>query len=79
MPMQVQTPVREPINYRQGRNPEPSDPGIDRTPKLFIEGKQARPDSGYSYPVFNDGNKWDRRPRKPKRYSKCSEAPMARS
>ena len=36
--------------------PEPSDPGIDRTPKLFIGGKQARPDSGYSYPVFsNDG------------------------
>ncbi len=25
--------------------------GIDRTPKLFIGGKQARPDSGYSRPV----------------------------
>ncbi|HYE58907.1 MAG TPA: aldehyde dehydrogenase family protein, partial [Rhodothermales bacterium] len=27
-------------------------PGIDRTPKLFIGGKQARPDSGYSLPVY---------------------------
>lgn len=26
-------------------------PGIDRTPKLFIGGKQVRPDSGYSLPV----------------------------
>ena len=26
-------------------------PPIDRTPKLFIGGKQARPDSGYSLPV----------------------------
>jgi aldehyde dehydrogenase (NAD+) len=27
-------------------------PGIDRTPKLYIGGKQARPDSGYSLPVL---------------------------
>jgi aldehyde dehydrogenase (NAD+) len=27
-------------------------PSIDRTPKLFIGGKQARPDSGYSRPVL---------------------------
>ena len=26
---------------------------IDRTPKLYIGGKQSRPDSGYSYPVVN--------------------------
>ncbi|MCG8491496.1 MAG: aldehyde dehydrogenase family protein [Sneathiellales bacterium] len=26
---------------------------IDRTPKLYIGGKQARPDSGYSLPVFS--------------------------
>ena len=26
----------------------PSNDGVDRTPKLFIAGKQARPDSGYS-------------------------------
>ena len=43
------------ITAKEGTS-EPSDPGIDRTPKLFIGGKQARPDSGYSYPVFsNDG------------------------
>ena len=27
-------------------------PPIDRTPKLFIGGKQARPDSGYSMPIY---------------------------
>src|SRR5690606_4881677 len=27
--------------------------GIDRTPKLFIAGKQARPDSGYSRAVLD--------------------------
>jgi aldehyde dehydrogenase (NAD+) len=27
-------------------------PGIDRTPKMFIGGKQARPDSGYSMTVY---------------------------
>ena len=26
-------------------------PELDRTPKMFIGGKQTRPDSGYSYPV----------------------------
>jgi aldehyde dehydrogenase (NAD+) len=31
---------------------------IDRTPKLYIGGKQARPDSGYSYPVFDPGGKY---------------------
>ena len=33
-------------NVSKGRNG-----GIDRTPKLYIGGKQARPDSGYSLPV----------------------------
>ncbi len=28
-------------------------PEIDRTPKLYIGGKQARPDSGYSLPVYS--------------------------
>jgi aldehyde dehydrogenase (NAD+) len=31
---------------------------IDRTPKLYIGGKQARPDSGYSYPVFDPAGKY---------------------
>src|SRR5262249_32378785 len=30
---------------------EASAPSIDRTVKLYIGGKQARPDSGYSFPV----------------------------
>src|SRR5215470_13548754 len=34
-----------------------SPPGIDRTIKLYIGGKQARPDSGYSYPIHaSDGS-----------------------
>ncbi|HYC32597.1 MAG TPA: aldehyde dehydrogenase family protein, partial [Gemmatimonadales bacterium] len=31
----------------------PALPAIDRTPKLYIGGKQARPDSGYSLPVLD--------------------------
>ncbi|HEX4200509.1 MAG TPA: aldehyde dehydrogenase family protein [Chthoniobacterales bacterium] len=31
---------------------------IDRTPKLYIGGKQARPDSGYSYPVLDPAGKY---------------------
>jgi aldehyde dehydrogenase (NAD+) len=37
----------------QRENDDPWDmPAIDRTPKLFIGGKQTRPDSGYSRPVL---------------------------
>jgi aldehyde dehydrogenase (NAD+) len=33
-------------------------PSVDRTPKLYIGGKQARPDSGYALPVFGaDGRR----------------------
>ena len=32
-------------------------PAIDRTPKLYIGGKQARPDSGYSLPVLGRGGR----------------------
>ncbi len=31
-------------------------PPIDRTPKLYIGGKQVRPDSGYSLPVYGPDN-----------------------
>jgi aldehyde dehydrogenase (NAD+) len=34
-----------------GRSDRLTLPAIDRTPKLYIGGKQARPDSGYSLPV----------------------------
>ena len=30
---------------------------IDRTPKLYIGGKQKRPDGGYSYPIYSANNK----------------------
>ena len=32
--------------------------GLDRTAKLYIGGKQARPDSGYSYPVLDHAGKF---------------------
>jgi aldehyde dehydrogenase (NAD+) len=32
-------------------------PSIDRTPKLYIGGKQTRPDSGYSLPVLDAGGR----------------------
>jgi aldehyde dehydrogenase (NAD+) len=32
-------------------------PPIDRTPKLYIGGKQARPDAGYSLPVLDSGGR----------------------
>jgi len=39
---------------RQSKNGHPdSSQGIDRTVKLYIGGKQARPDSGYSFDVRN--------------------------
>ncbi|MHA7885859.1 aldehyde dehydrogenase family protein [Roseicyclus sp.] len=31
----------------------PEAPGLDRTAKLYIGGKQARPDGGYSHPVWS--------------------------
>jgi aldehyde dehydrogenase (NAD+) len=33
------------------------DGGLDRTVKMYVGGKQARPDSGYSYPVAGKGGK----------------------
>ena len=32
-------------------------PSIDRTAKLYIGGKQARPDGGYSYPILSPKGK----------------------
>ena len=37
--------------------PHSSLPPIDRTPKLFIGGKQVRPDQGYSRPVMGPGGR----------------------
>jgi aldehyde dehydrogenase (NAD+) len=43
-----------PLGWMPGGNGR-SLPPIDRTAKLYIGGKQARPDSGYSYPVKAPG------------------------
>jgi aldehyde dehydrogenase (NAD+) len=42
----------EVITPPQGSS-EPVEGSIDRTPKLFIAGRQVRPDSGYSTPVYS--------------------------
>lgn len=39
------------------KNTSTSVPDIDRTVKLYIGGKQARPDGGYSLPVYNTSGK----------------------
>jgi aldehyde dehydrogenase (NAD+) len=41
----------KPIAPQAGDEPDASTPAIDRTVKLYIAGKQARPDSGYSMEV----------------------------
>ena len=40
-------------NFAAAPGPAPAQPGIDRTPKMYIGGKQARPDSGASYNVLD--------------------------
>ena len=45
---------------------------IDRTAKLYIGGKQARPDSGYSYAVRN-GQGQGHRPRGPWQSKGCAQ------
>ena len=42
-------PLKPTIPFTGGKGPVD---GIDRTAKLYIGGKQARPDSGYSNPVY---------------------------
>lgn len=44
-PLKTQAPVPEPKDWQA--------PALDRTAKLFIGGKQARPDGGYSRAVFS--------------------------
>ena len=47
-------PVPQAMSFAASPATEVAAPvGIDRTAKLFIGGKQARPDSGYSYSVVN--------------------------
>ena len=45
---------------------------IDRTPKLYIGGKQTRPDSGYSITVLDaHKNGWGSRTWKPQGHPEC--------
>jgi aldehyde dehydrogenase (NAD+) len=39
--------------HKPPRGPAAPLPAIDRTPKLYVAGKQVRPDSGYSLPVLD--------------------------
>ena len=39
--------LAEPVEMKGGFD----EPGIDRTAKLFVGGKQARPDGAYSRPI----------------------------
>jgi aldehyde dehydrogenase (NAD+) len=43
--------------HKLPRGPAAPLPPIDRTPKLYIGGKQVRPDSGYSLPVLDRGGR----------------------
>jgi aldehyde dehydrogenase (NAD+) len=45
----------KPRGQSRGKPATPSASPIDRTPKLFIGGKQTRPDSGYSRMVYGPG------------------------
>ncbi|MGB6119202.1 MAG: aldehyde dehydrogenase family protein [Mesorhizobium sp.] len=47
----VAKPIPSPLPLDGEEEARPA--GIDRTAKLYIGGKQARPDSGYSYPVHD--------------------------
>ena len=46
-------PTQPPVIARAATTTEFTAPSIDRTAKLFIAGKQARPDGGYARPVLS--------------------------
>jgi aldehyde dehydrogenase (NAD+) len=47
-------PMAAPLTALPGHNPSDENAGgLDRTAKLYVGGKQARPDSGYSYAVLD--------------------------
>lgn len=45
--------VLSPLNKSKGVGNVNQVPGIDRTAKMYMGGKQKRPDGGYNMPVFN--------------------------
>jgi aldehyde dehydrogenase (NAD+) len=50
-------PALRPANGKRNQQVEVANPAIDRTVKLYIGGKQARPDSGYSVEVRGKNGK----------------------
>ncbi len=46
-----------PLSALPGAAPSSEGPDLDRTAKLYLGGKQARPDSGYSYAVLDPGGR----------------------
>lgn len=54
-PAGKRTKLKTVVGYEAGDG-SPADP-LDRTAKLFIGGKQVRPDGGYSQPVWNKAGK----------------------
>ena len=52
-PLLPQTTARVEQAEAESEETSAGTPGIDRTVKLYIGGKQARPDSGYSFPVYD--------------------------
>ncbi|MBI2681675.1 MAG: aldehyde dehydrogenase family protein [Acidobacteriales bacterium] len=53
----------KPASAQEHTDDDAGMPAIDRTVKLYIGGKQARPDSGYSFPVYGaDGTLLDEAP-----------------
>jgi len=54
-PKSTGKPLREITPFAQGTSSETV--GIDRTAKLYIGGKQSRPDGGYSHPVWSKSGK----------------------
>jgi aldehyde dehydrogenase (NAD+) len=55
-PAHVAPPLDAPLPTEEGL-PGGAPRALDRTVKLYIDGKQARPDSGYSYPVYDHAGK----------------------
>ncbi|QDZ00774.1 aldehyde dehydrogenase family protein [Nitratireductor mangrovi] len=49
----VGKPLAAPVPVDDDAGPGSPPVGLDRTVKMYVGGKQARPDSGYSYPVLD--------------------------
>jgi aldehyde dehydrogenase (NAD+) len=51
--LDAKSPAKAALSALPGQSPAPDGDAVDRTAKLYIGGKQARPDAGYSYAVMN--------------------------